>query len=85
MPTERELKFSLVDDFPETEELTACFQKAGFELLTQPTQKQFDSYYDDATQSLRTAHLALRKRRVDGRILATLKGQVTKERGFASA
>ncbi len=79
MPTERELKFSLVDDFPETEELELCFQKAGFELSAQTTQKQFDSYYDDATQSLRTAHLALRKRRVDGRVLATFKGPVTKE------
>ena len=79
MPIERELKFSLVDDFPENEELMACFKQAGFELLIQATQKQFDSYYDDAAQSLRKAGLALRKRRIDGRIIATLKGPVNKE------
>jgi inorganic triphosphatase YgiF len=79
MPTERELKFSLVDDFPDVAELTACFKQGEFELVVKPTQKQFDSYYDDDQQSLRKSGLALRRRRIDGRSLATLKGNVSKE------
>jgi inorganic triphosphatase YgiF len=77
VPIERELKFSLIDDFPETEELQSLFEKAGLELSTQPTLKQFDTYYDDTSQSLRKAGLALRRRKVDGRSLATLKGQAS--------
>lgn len=79
MPIERELKFSLVDDFPEPEELSTRFKQAGFELMVKPTQKQFDSYYDDDGQHLRQAGLALRRRRVDGRSLATLKGKASQE------
>jgi inorganic triphosphatase YgiF len=77
VPTERELKFSLIDDFPETEELKSQFEAAGLELKSQPTQKQFDTYYDDLAQTLRQAGFALRRRKVDGLSLATFKAQAT--------
>jgi inorganic triphosphatase YgiF len=79
VPLERELKFSLVDDFPETKDLAECFKQAGYELIVKPTIKQFDSYYDDAEQRLRKADVALRRRRVDGRSLATFKGNAIKD------
>jgi triphosphatase len=79
VPLERELKFSLVDDFPETNELAQCFKQAGFELVVKPTQKQFDTYYDDSEQHLRKADAALRRRKVDGRSLATFKGKGSKD------
>lgn len=73
MPTERELKFSLIDDVPSNEELQAVFKQAGFELVSQGTQKHFDVYFDDAKESLKQAGMALRKRRAGGKVLATLK------------
>jgi inorganic triphosphatase YgiF len=79
VPLERELKFSSVDDFPETKELAQCFNQAGYQLMVKPTIKQFDSYYDDAKQHLRKADVALRRRRVDERSLATFKGNTTKD------
>jgi inorganic triphosphatase YgiF len=73
VPTERELKFSLIDDVPSQEELRVVFKQAGFELVSQGTQKHFDVYFDDAEGSLRRAGIALRKRRAGGKALATLK------------
>lgn len=73
MPTERELKFSLVDDVPAAEELRELFKQAGYELTSQGTQKHFDVYFDDEKETLRSAGIALRKRRAGGKALATLK------------
>jgi inorganic triphosphatase YgiF len=73
MPTERELKFSLIDDVPSGDELQAVFKGAGFELVPRGTQKHFDVYFDDAKESLKQAGMALRKRRAGGKSLATLK------------
>jgi inorganic triphosphatase YgiF len=73
MPTELELKFSLVDDVPSAEELQMVFKQAGFELVSQGTQKHFDVYFDDAKDSLQNAGMALRKRRVANKAFATLK------------
>ncbi len=73
MPTERELKFSLIDDVPSAEELQAVFKQAGYELVSQGTQKHFDVYFDDNKESLRKAGIALRKRRAGSKVLATFK------------
>ncbi len=73
MPLERELKFSLIDDVPSPEELQAIFKQPGCELLPQGTQKHFDVYFDDTKESLRKAGMALRKRRMGGKVLATFK------------
>jgi inorganic triphosphatase YgiF len=77
MPTELELKFSLIDDVPSTDELQAVFKQAGFELLSQGTQKHFDVYFDDAKESLRKAGIALRKRRAANKVFATFKAHAT--------
>jgi inorganic triphosphatase YgiF len=73
MSTERELKFSLIDDVPSFDELQAVFKQAGYELISQGTQKHFDVYFDDPKESLRKAGMALRKRRAANKALATLK------------
>ncbi len=73
MPIERELKFSLIDDIPSADELQAVFKQKGYELISQGTQKHFDIYFDDMKESLRKAGMALRKRRMGGRVLATFK------------
>jgi inorganic triphosphatase YgiF len=73
MPTERELKFSLIDDVPSGEELQTLFKQAGFEITSQGTQKHFDVYFDDPKENLRKAGIALRKRRANNKALATLK------------
>lgn len=82
MPTELELKFSLIDDVPSPEELQAVFAQAGYELVSRGTQKHFDIYFDDAKDSLRKAGVALRKRRASGKILATLKANATVSGGL---
>jgi inorganic triphosphatase YgiF len=77
VPTERELKFSLIDDVPSAEELQTVFKQAGYELLAQGTQKHFDVYFDDSKESLRKAGMALRKRRANNKVLATLKANAS--------
>lgn len=74
MPVERELKFSLLEDqFPSFEELAPVFTAAGYSLSPAETVEQHDRYYDDAERTLNSYGLALRKRKVNGRTLATLK------------
>lgn len=73
MPVERELKFSLLEDFPDPEELAPVFAAAGYSLGAAETVEQHDRYYDDAARTLNGYGLALRKRKVNGRTLATLK------------
>ena len=73
MATERELKFSLIDDVPTAEEVQTIFRQKGYELIPQGTQKHFDIYFDDSHESLQKAGMALRKRRTNNKVLATLK------------
>lgn len=74
MASERELKYSLMDDHhPSAAELRAALQPAGFEVGQPRRIDQQDRYFDDARLSLSRAGLALRRRMGDGRILATLK------------
>ncbi len=73
MPLERELKFSLLEAFPSPEELAPVFAAAGYNLSDAETVEQRDRYYDDAARTLNGYGLALRKRKVSGRTLATLK------------
>ena len=79
MPTERELKFSLLEDIPSFEELTEVFRTSGYTLSAQETLQQHDRYYDDAAGTLKGRGLALRRRSLNGETLATLKrqGEVT--------
>jgi inorganic triphosphatase YgiF len=82
MPTELELKFSLIDDVPTAEELQIIFKQAGYELISRGTQKHFDIYFDNAKNSLRKAGIALRKRRASGKVLATLKAKANVSGGL---
>jgi len=75
MPVERELKFSLLEDFPSFEELAEVFRTSGYTLSAQDTLQQHDRYYDDEVGTLKRRGLALRRRSVDGEVLATLKRQ----------
>ena len=49
------------------------FTAAGYTLGSEETVEQHDRYYDDAKRTLNGYGLALRKRKVNGRTLATLK------------
>jgi inorganic triphosphatase YgiF len=82
MPTELELKFSLIDDVPTAEELQIIFKQAGYELISRGTQKHFDIYFDNTKNSLRKAGIALRKRRASGKVLATLKAKANVSGGL---
>jgi inorganic triphosphatase YgiF len=82
MPTELELKYSLIDDVPASEELQIIFEQAGYELVPRGTQKHFDVYFDDHKNSLRNAGIALRKRRAGGKVLATLKANANVSGGL---
>ncbi len=73
MPTELELKFSLIDDVPSVDELQVIFKQGAYELVARGTQKHFDVYFDDPKERLRKAGIALRKRRSGSKTLATLK------------
>lgn len=74
MPTERELKFSLLDDYlPSRPEIEATLSSIGLTVVHSDTLRQRDRYYDDARRSLALAGVALRRRSVGGRRLATLK------------
>ena len=75
MPVERELKFSLQEDFPSFEELAEVFRASGYTLTSQGTLQQHDRYYDDEDRTLKRRGLALRRRSVEGKVLATLKRQ----------
>ena len=75
MPVERELKFSLLEDFPSFEELAEVFRSSDYTLTPQDTVQQQDRYYDDKAGTLKQRGLALRRRSIDGKMLATLKRQ----------
>jgi len=71
---ERELKFSLSEDhFPDRQELALVFEASSFRLEPVSSHRQRDRYFDDARRSLRRAGVALRRRTLAGRTLATLK------------
>ena len=74
MALERELKFSLLDDyFPSKLELEPVFKREGYRLMANGFHTQTDLYYDDALASLEKAGWALRKRSLKGKTLACLK------------
>lgn len=76
MPTERELKFSLMDDtFPDRDSLRLALSAAGYDLSAARENQQRDRYYDDAVFSLKTAGYALRRRSVNNNIIVTLKSK----------
>jgi inorganic triphosphatase YgiF len=73
---EHELKFSVTEDsWPLAAELAKALSQHHFQVDTASFIRQRDRYYDTATQALRQAGLALRKRSVNGQTLATLKMQ----------
>ena len=75
---ERELKFSTTHSGPPDEaELRAALTAAGFELGPARTVIVKDRYFDDARLSLSRAGVALRRRMMDGQMLATLKTRGT--------
>lgn len=85
MPTERELKYSLIDDDIPTEgELRAAYEPHGIAVAGMQVVTHTDRYYDDARLSLSRAGVALRRRTGDGEAKATLKTRGTSEGGYHS-
>ncbi len=70
---ERELRFSLLDPPPADEVLEDAMRGSAYRLEAGGTRQQRDVYVDTAEFALRAAGVALRRREVDGRRLATLK------------
>ena len=76
--TERELKFSLMDDAPEGEALQLSLEAAGLSLGPQRVEVHHDLYFDTRRGHLKRSGLALRRRVIDGGApLATLKAAGT--------
>lgn len=76
MATERELKFSRLDEYiPSEAELRAAYEPLGIEVSGARLVTHTDRYYDDARLSLSRAGVALRRRLGEGKVLATLKTQ----------
>lgn len=74
MASEREYKFSLIDDrFPDAEEVRAALSQKGFEVQALGTRSQRDRYVDTPDGALRAQSWALRTRDTEGERLATLK------------
>lgn len=74
MPLERELKFSVLDaSVPSLDEVRAALAPTPFEVEPAPVQELHDRYFDDDAGRLRSAGLALRRRRVGGNSWAGLK------------
>lgn len=74
MPTEMELKFSLMDEHvPSAAELEGALAGVGLSLGAAQRTVNEDRYYDDPRMNLSRAGLALRRRMADGTLLATLK------------
>ncbi len=79
MATERELKFSTLGKrWPTFEELEEVLTAGNYQLRPEGLRQHRDRYFDDATDSLKRAGVALRRRTGTGERLATLKtrGQV---------
>ena len=76
--TERELKFSLLDDVPEVEALRLSLEAAGLSLGPQRVEVHHDRYFDTRRGHLKRSGVALRQRTIDGSApLATLKAAGT--------
>ena len=76
--TERELKFSLMDDAPEVETLRLSLEAAGLSLGPQRVEIHHDLYFDTRRGHLKRSGVALRRRVIDGQApLATLKAAGT--------
>lgn len=84
MQLERELKFSLLDDyFPSKLELAPGFLQAGYRLVADGFEKHHDTYFDDDFKSLESAGWGLRKRKLKNKTLATLKHKGSQNQGLS--
>ncbi|MDQ3396237.1 MAG: CYTH domain-containing protein [Deinococcota bacterium] len=86
MALEVEFKYALQDK-PGSPEVTAALERAGFSVQPKGSRTQKDVYFDDASQTLARAGLALRQRtvaegEVDEEQLATLKVAGTVDGGL---
>ncbi|MDF1523946.1 MAG: CYTH domain-containing protein, partial [Trueperaceae bacterium] len=72
-PTERELKYSLVDPPPREADLLAAAGAGPYAFVPFGTAVHVDRYFDDDDASLAAAGVALRRREADGATIATLK------------
>ena len=76
--TERELKFSLMDEPPEEEALRLGLEAEGFSLGAERVEVHYDLYFDTRRGHLQRSGLALRQRMIDDAApLATLKAAGT--------
>ena len=76
--TERELKFSLMDDPPEAEALRLALGAERFSLGPQRVETHHDRYFDTRRGHLKRSGMALRRRVIDGGApLATFKAAGT--------
>lgn len=83
MPTERELKYSRLDDHvPSEAELRAAYEPHGIAVGGARVVTHTDHYFDDARLSLSRAGVALRRRGGEERELATLKAGGAAENGY---
>jgi len=83
MPLERELKFSVLDAYvPSLSEVRAALAETPFDVEAAPVQELHDRYFDDEAGSLRTAGLALRRRRLGAKAWAGLKAAGTTDAGL---
>jgi len=70
---ERELKFSLLDPPPADDVLVDAFRGSGYALDPRVSERLLDVYVDTVDFALRAAGIALRRRDISGRRVATLK------------
>ncbi len=83
MPLERELKFSVLDAYvPSLSEVRAALAATPFEVEASPVQELHDRYFDDEGGSLKSAGLALRRRRLGAKSWAGLKAAGTSDAGL---
>ena len=73
MERERELKFSLLDPPPPDDAVVDAFRGSGYALDPCVSERLLDVYVDTTDFALRAAGIALRRRDISGRRVATLK------------
>lgn len=73
MERERELKFSLLDPPPADDAVADAFRGSGYALDPSVSERLLDVYVDTTDFALRAAGIALRRRDISGRRVATLK------------
>ena len=73
MERERELKFSLLDPPPADDAVADAFRGSDYALDPSVSERLLDVYVDTTDFALRAAGIALRRRDISGRRVATLK------------